>query len=249
MIRCLIIDDEPLALQQLASYVKNVPFLQLEASCLSAVEARGIIDAQPVDAVFIDINMPDVNGLDFVRSLPEPPLVVFTTAYSQYAVEGFKVDAVDYLLKPFGQDEFYRAALRLKQRHELMTALVPAPAVTATLPAVPAEPAADTLFLKADHRVLQVHVADICYIMGMSEYLKIFLDGQKPIVALLSMKRIEQWLPAQQFMRIHRSYIINLKKIREVGRSRVLINDDTYLPIGDNYREQFAAYINARFLH
>ena len=97
--------------------------------------------------------------------------------------------------------------------------------------------------------MLQVHVADICYIMGMSEYLKIFLDGQKPIVALLSMKRIEQWLPAQQFMRIHRSYIINLKKIREVGRSRVLINDDTYLPIGDNYREQFAAYINARFLH
>ena len=119
MIKTLVIDDEPLALQQLAAYVRKIPFLDLVAECQSAIEARDIINNERIDAIFVDINMPDMNGMDFVRSLAAPPLVVFTTAYSEYAVDGFKVDAVDYLLKPFGLDDFKRAAMRVKHRFEL----------------------------------------------------------------------------------------------------------------------------------
>lgn len=256
MIKCLAIDDEPLALQQLASYVRSVPFLQLEGTCLSALEAREMINSRRIDAIFIDINMPDISGVDFVRSLAAPPMVVFTTAYTDYAMEGYRLNAVDYLLKPFGLDEFSRAAMKLKRIYDLqMQALHTAqPGPCAQDGAVAqaaqdaAQPPADTLFLKTDHRVVQVCVADIKYVEGMSEYLKVYVEGQRPIVVLLSMKRIEERLPAQMFMRIHRSYIVNLKKIQEVNKNRVIIDADTYLPIGDNFRERISAYVSARYL-
>ena len=179
--------------------------------------------------------MPDLNGLDFVKSLAVPPLVVFTTAYSEYAVEGFKVNAVDYLLKPFGLDDFRRAANRLQERLSVS-------------PALPEEPEDDTIFVKTDYRVVKLAVSDIRYVEGMSEYLKIHLESQpKPVVTLLSMKKMEEFLPPY-FMRIHRSYIINLKKIQEVNKNRVIMDADTYLPIGDNYREEFNEYLNQKFL-
>ena len=235
MIRVLAIDDEPLALQQLVAYIRKIPFLELVAECQSALEAKDILNRESVDAVFCDINMPDLNGMDFVKSLSVPPLIVFTTAYSEYAVEGFKVDAVDYLLKPFGLDEFRRAANRLKDRLSL-----PAAASKET-------PEDDTIFVKTDYRVVKLAVSDIRYIEGMSEYLKIYLEGQKPVITLLSMKKMEEYLPPH-FMRIHRSYIINLKKIQEVNKNRVILDADTYLPIGDNYREAFNNYLNTKFL-
>ena len=243
MIKVLAIDDEPLALQQLVSYIQKVAFLQLVGQCQSALEAKEFLNREPVDAVFCDINMPDLNGMDFVKSLAAPPLIVFTTAYSEYAVEGFKVNAVDYLLKPFGLDDFRRAANRLKERLETSPVAVP----VAEMPQSNAEED-DTIFIKTDYKVVKIAISDIRYIEGMSEYLKIHLEGQpKPLVTLLSMKKMEEFLPPT-FMRIHRSYIINLTKIQEVNKNRVIMDSETYLPIGDLYKETFQNYLNTKFL-
>jgi DNA-binding LytR/AlgR family response regulator len=232
MITCLAIDDEPLALQQLVAYINKVPFLKLAAQCQSAMEARAFLEHDTVDAIFCDINMPDLNGMDFVKSLAAPPLVVFTTAYSEYAVEGFRVNAVDYLLKPFGLQDFQRAANRLKER----------------LSESAVADSDNTLFLKTDYRIVKVSIPDIRYIEAMSEYLKVWIQGEaKPIITLLSMKKMEERLP-DYFMRIHRSYIINLTMIQEVNKNRVIMDADTYLPIGDMYKDAFQAYLDTKFL-
>ena len=237
MIKCLVIDDEPLALQQLASYVEKIPYFTLVAQCHGAVEAREIIDRERVDAIFVDINMPDINGMDFVKQLSAPPIVVFTTAYSEYAVDGYKVDAVDYLLKPFGLDDFKRAAAKVKKRYELENN------------AAAQQPADDddSIFLKTEHRVIRANIADIRYVEGMSEYLKIYIEGQRPIIMLLSMKKLEERLPSY-FMRIHRSYIVNMKKVSEVSKSRVAIDADTVLPVGDIYKDALMQYLSDRSL-
>ena len=238
MIRCMAIDDEPLALQQIATYIGKVPFLELTAQCQSAVEARQFLENDTVDAIFCDINMPDLNGMDFVKSLTTPPLIVFTTAYAEYAVEGFKVAAVDYLLKPFGLQDFQRAANRLQERL--------APRTSHLAPRTSENDA--VVFLKSDYRIIKVAINDIRYIESMSEYLKVHLrNEQKPITTLLSMKKIEERLP-HNFMRIHRSYIVNLDDIREVNKNRVILDADTYLPIGDIYRENFQQYLDTKFL-
>ncbi len=247
MIRVLAIDDEPLALQQIVAYIKKVPFLELAAQCQSALEARKFLENDTVDAIFCDINMPDLNGMDFVKSLTVPPLVVFTTAYSEYAVEGFRVNAVDYLLKPFGLQDFQRAANRLKERLELPTATAQVLAGQ-VVGSSDAPMSSDVLFLKTDYRIVKVNISDIRYIEGMSEYLKVWLDTDaKPIITLLSMKKMEERLPAN-FMRIHRSYIINLNKIEEVNKNRIILDKDTYLPIGDLYKEAFQRYLDTKFL-
>ena len=247
MIRVLAIDDEPLALQQLTTYIGKVPFLELAGQCQSATEAREILNNEIVDAIFCDINMPDLNGMDFVQSLATPPLVVFTTAYSEYAVEGFKINAVDYLLKPFGLDDFRRAANRLKERIEAVPQ-TSAPTPTTSHPSPIPSDDDDSIFVKTDYKVIKIAISDIRYVEAMSEYLKIHLDSQpKPIITLLSMKKMEERLP-DYFMRIHRSYIINLKQIQEVNKNRVIMDADTYLPIGDNYRDAFNDYLNKKFL-
>ncbi len=250
MIRVLAIDDEPLALQQLTTYIGKVPFLELAGQCQSAAEAREILNNEIVDAIFCDINMPDLNGMDFVKSLATPPLVVFTTAYSEYAVEGFKINAVDYLLKPFGLDDFRRAANRLKERLETTLPQgegASARIVNSQFSTVNSDDD-DSIFVKTDYKVIKIAISDIRYVEAMSEYLKIHLDSQpKPIITLLSMKKMEERLP-DYFMRIHRSYIINLKQIQEVNKNRVIMDADTYLPIGDNYRDAFNDYLNKKFL-
>ena len=271
-IRCLAIDDEPLALQQLVAYINKVPFLELAAQCQSAIEAREFLERDTVDAIFCDINMPDLSGMDFVKSLVVPPLVVFTTAYSEYAVEGFRVNAVDYLLKPFGLQDFQRAANRIKERLQTQqpqqTHPQPLPVgrggdTSATCMGVQgnfsppsqggagggsAGSASDIIFLKSDSRIVKVSIGDIRYVEGMSEYLKVWLEGQpKPIITLLSMKKMEERLP-DNFMRIHRSFIVNLNKIQEVNKNRVIMDDETYLPIGDLYKEAFQAYLDTKYL-
>ena len=251
MIRCLAIDDEPLALQQIVAYIGKVPFLELAAQCQSALEARQFLEQDTVDAIFCDINMPDLNGMDFIKSLTVPPLVVFTTAYSEYAVEGFRVNAVDYLLKPFGLQDFQRAANRLKER------LTPSPLSPQTSAITPQTSSLipqtsslkdDTIFLKTEYRIVKVSISDIRYVEAMSEYLKVYLQGEaKPIVTLLSMKKMEERLP-DNFMRIHRSYIVNLNMIQEVNKNRVIMDADTYLPIGDMYKDTFQQYLDTKFL-
>ena len=240
MIRCLAIDDEPLALQQLVAYINKVPFLELAAQCQSALEARKFLESDTVDAIFCDINMPDLNGMDFVKSLVSPPLVVFTTAYSEYAVEGFKVNAVDYLLKPFGLQDFQRAANRVLERWEMKS--------PSSFHVPLSSPKEETLYLKTDYRVVKVTVDDIRYIEGMSEYLKVWVEGEaKPIITLLAMKKLEERLPAH-FMRIHRSYIVNLNKIQEVNKNRVILDAQTNLPVGELYKEAFQNYLQSRFI-
>ena len=193
--------------------------------------------------------MPDLNGMDFVKSLAVPPLVVFTTAYSEYAVEGFRVNAVDYLLKPFGLQDFQRAANRIKLRMESAEfATAPQESSAAVANSALCTLSSDILFLKTDYRIVKVCIPDIRYIEAMSEYLKVWIEGEpKPIITLLSMKKIEERLP-DYFMRIHRSYIINLNKIQEVNKNRVIMDQDTYLPIGDLYKDSFQTYLNTRFL-
>ena len=237
MINCIAVDDEPLALKQLEIYISQVPFLDFKGGCRCAAEAMKYIREDIVDAIFLDINMPDINGIDFVKTLVTPPIIVFTTAYADYAVEGFKVNAVDYLLKPFGLDEFRRAAEKVRVQYEQREG---------NSTAVADED--DSLFFKTDYKIVRVNVSSISCIEGMSEYLKLHMDGNvDPLVILLSMKKLEGRLPSY-FMRVHKSYIINLRKIREVARGRVLMEDGTLIPVGDMYKEAFQAYLDSKFL-
>ena len=244
MIRCLIIDDEPLAVAQLERYVERVPFLESVRSCSCAADAVEFLATESVDAMFVDINMPDINGIQLVRSLANPPMVVFTTAYSEYAVEGFKVDAVDYLLKPISFEDFLKAAQKLNELYslrELQQRGVGQPAPDTSCP--------DSIFVKSDYRILRVPIDSIRYIESMSEYVRIFVEGQaKPIVCLLSMKKVEDCLPRNSFMRVHRSYIVNLDKIQEVSKMRIVYDDDVYVPIGEMYKDNFFDYIDKRFI-
>ena len=239
MIRCIIIDDEPLALQQMEAFLKKIPYMEAVASCQSAIEARELLETEKVDALFCDINLPELNGLDFVKSLENPPMVVFTTAYSEYAVKGFELNAVDYLLKPFGLDEMRRATDKLKEIYDSRRALQEVSQIDED----------DAIFLKTEYKIVRINIGHISYVEAMSEYLRIYLeDASRPIIVLLSMKKMEERLAKYSFMRVHRSYIINLKKIKEVSKNRILIAEDIEIPIGDSYRDQFNAYINSKFL-
>lgn len=246
MIRCIAIDDEPLALQQIAAYIKKVPFLELAAQCQSAIEARQFLEQDTADAIFCDINMPDLSGMDFVRQLVAPPLIVFTTAYAEYAIEGFRVNAVDYLLKPFGLQDFQRAALKVKEQYDLRHAAEAVPA--ASTPVERQDKTDDTIFVKTDSRTLRISISDIRYVEAMSEYLKLHLESQpRPVITYLSMKKMEEFLPST-FMRIHRSYIVNLDRVVEVNKNRVIMGPDEYLPLGDSYRDSFNDYLNSHTL-
>ena len=238
MIRCIAIDDEPLALRQLVSYLEKVPYFTVVGSCHSAMEAARMLDETEPDVLFVDINMPDLNGLDFVRSLHQHPLIVFTTAYSEYAVEGYKVDAVDYLLKPFGMADVMAAAERVKRQYELLHADNVSPV-----------DADEAIFLKTDSKVQRVLVSDIVSIEGMGEYLRIHIAGQqKPAVVLMSLKKIEERLAERRFMRVHKSFIINLAHIKEITRTRVQMDDGQDIPLGESYRSALTDYIAGRFL-
>lgn len=242
MIRCIAIDDEPLALAQLVGYIQKVPYLELVARCRDAQEAMEALQAHDVDLMFVDINMPDLNGLDFVRSLTHAPKVIFTTAYSEYAIEGYKVDAVDYLLKPFGQRDLEaaadRARLRVEQEQEAQ-GFVPQ-----TSDSVIIQDGA--FFVKNDYRITRVRLDDIKYVESMGEYVRIFIESQsRPVMPLLSMRRIEEVLPPDRFMRVHRSFLVNLSKVEEISRLHITFGE-TSIPIGDSYKQRFLDYINAR---
>lgn len=239
MIKCIIVDDEPLAVAQLEKYVERVPFLECVGACSSAAEAMELLSAGSVDVMFVDINMPDINGVQLVRSLAHPPMVVFTTAYSEYAIDGFKLDAVDYLLKPIGFDDFLKAANKVHRCYAMNSAASEQSEGVCH----------DCLYVKSDYRMLRVPVGSIKYIESMSEYVRIFVeDNPKPIVSLLSMKKIEESLPAADFMRVHRSYLINLNKVKEVSKMRIVYEGGIYVPIGEMYKDKFFEYVDKRFV-
>ncbi|MBQ2393982.1 MAG: response regulator transcription factor [Alistipes sp.] len=259
MLKCLIIDDEPLALRQLAAYIAKIPYLELVASCNNALKAQLVVATEPIDLIFVDINMPDLNGVDFVRSMTHNrPMIVFTTAYSEYAVEGFRLDAVDYLLKPFSLLDFSRAAAKAYSLYELRRLQqhpTPAPVPTEPTPAPVEEPAPPTeeepkeepketeyISVKADYKTVLVKLQEIVYIESEGEYVRIHLADGRRITTLYRIKNMEAQLPTERFMRIHRSYIVNLQAITGYVRGRVYLGEKVDLPIGENYREAFQAY-------
>lgn len=250
-IEVLTIDDEPLALQQLEAYIRKIPFFHLLASCLSAKEAWEVMEKHTVDVMFCDINMPDINGLDFVRSLDTPPFVVFTTAYSEYAIEGYQANALDYLLKPFSLEEFQRVASKVKKAYDIThkatdTQQQEASETTNAESATTRLDENDDFFVHTEYKMVRIPVSDIVYVEGMSEYLKIHTrNGQKPVVILQSMKTLEDRLP-KTFMRIHRSFLINSHCIMEMNKTRVYLGNDISLPLGDMYRDKLIKYVNDR---
>ena len=244
MLKCIAIDDEPLALRQLKSYIEKIPYLELTATCNNALEAQQFLAAQHVDLIFVDINMPDLSGVEFVRSLVDRPMVIFTTAYSEYAVEGFKLDAVDYLLKPFSFADFSRSAGKANSLYELrhnQRAGVPA----ATPEALPKDK--EYISVKADYKVSLVKISDIVYLESEGEYVRMHLADGTTITTLFRLKNMEAALPSDMFMRVHRSYIVNLRCIKGYVRGRVFLSDTEYVPIGENYKESFQHYIDSNF--
>jgi DNA-binding LytR/AlgR family response regulator len=237
MIRCIAIDDEPLALTQIAGYIKKTPFLELVGQYESALKAINILENSPVDLMFVDINMPDLSGMDFVKTLENPPRIVFVTAYSEYALEGFRVDAIDYLLKPISYVDFLKSANKVKSWFDINKQK-----------SVEVRSNKDFLFIKSDYKLLRINFADIKYIEGMSEYIRIHLANSKPVMTLLSMKSIEEILPPDRFMRVHRSYIVNLTKISVIERNRIIFDGNVYIPVSEQYKKNFQSYIDKNFL-
>ena len=244
MLKCIAIDDEPLALRQLKSYIEKIPYLELTATCNNALEAQQLLASQHVDLIFVDINMPDLSGVEFVRSLVDRPMVIFTTAYSEYAVEGFKLDAVDYLLKPFSFADFSRSAGKANSLYELrhnQRAGEP----EATPEALPKDK--EYISVKADYKVSLVKISDIVHLEREGEYVRMHLADGTTITTLFRLKNMEAALPSDMFMRVHRSYIVNLRCIKGYVRGRVFLSDTEYVPIGENYKESFQHYIESNF--
>jgi two-component system, LytTR family, response regulator LytT len=237
-IPCIAIDDEPLAVKKISAYIQKTPFLELVAECRSAFEAMSILEHHKIRLIFIDINMPDMNGLEFVKSLTDKPYIVFTTAYSEYAVEGFQVDAADYLLKPITYSSFLKAANKVKNLIEL-TSNNQKESVNTT---------ASHLFVKSDYKLIRIELDDIRYIEGQHEYIKIFLTTRKPVMTHLSMKAIGELLPSDQFMRVHRSFIVNLKKVSVIDRNRIVFDGKVYIPVSEQYKGKFQEYIDGNFV-
>ena len=242
MIRCIAIDDEPLALRQIKSYIERLPQLELCASCSSAIEAQKALQDNSVDLIFADINMPDMSGIDFVRSLQTPTMVIFTTAYSEYAIEGFRLDAVDYLLKPFSFTDFERAVGKAVSLFELKQLRDNQQDSTDTTPAAESD-SNDSISIKADYKVSLVRYSDIIFIESVGEYVRLHLTNASPITTLFRLKNMETALPSDRFMRVHRSYIVNLEHIAAYARGRVYLDNEEYVPISGNYRDTFREYL------
>ena len=236
-IACIAIDDEPLAVKKISAYIQKTPFLELVAECRSAFEAMEIINSRTIQLLFIDINMPDLNGMEFVKSLAEKPCVVFTTAYSEYAVEGFQIDATDYLLKPITYSSFLKAANKVKNLIDL----------TANSQKESMRTTASHLFVKSDYKLIRIGLDEIQYIESQHEYIKIHLINSAPVMTQLSLKTIEEQLPCARFMRVHRSYIVNLTRISVIERNRIVFDGKIYIPVSDQYKEKFQAYIDGNF--
>ena len=233
-ITCVIVDDEPMALKLVESYVKKTPFLDLKKKCSSAIEALEFIKEVPVDLLFLDIQMPDLTGLEFSKMLPKETRVIFTTAFDQYALEGFKVEALDYLLKPFDYAEFLSAANKasiwfsmVKGKQESIVSKEK-----------------EFLFVKSEYKQLRIKLADVLYFEGLKDYIKIYLkDEPKPILTLMSLKSIEEELSNTQFLRVHRSFIVSLKNVEVIERSQIVINKQR-ITVSEQYKPKFLEFVN-----
>ncbi|NRR92839.1 response regulator transcription factor [Winogradskyella undariae] len=238
-ITCVIVDDEPMALNLVESYVEKTPFLDFKKKCSSAIEAMEYIKTNPVDLVFLDIQMPDLTGLEFSKMLPKETRVIFTTAFDHYALEGFKVEAIDYLLKPFDYAEFLAAANKANAWFEL---------VKGQKQSIVSEEK-EFLFVKSEYKQLRIKLADVLYFEGLKDYIKIWIkDNPKPILTLMSLKSLEEELPSTQFMRVHRSFIVSLNNINVIERSQIIINEQR-ITVSEHYKPKFLEFINNNSLN
>ena len=241
-ITCVIVDDEPMALNLVESYVEKTPFLDFKKKCSSAVEAMEFIKSNPVDLLFLDIQMPDLTGIEFSRMLPKETRVIFTTAFDQYALEGFKVEALDYLLKPFDYAEFLTAATKARTWFELVKGKQNGG------PQSMVSEEKEFLFVKSEYKQLRIKLADVLYFEGLKDYIKIWVKGNpKAILTLMSLKSLEAELPQTQFMRVHRSYIVSLKNIDVIERSQIIINKQR-ITVSEQYKSKFLAFVNKNSL-
>lgn len=252
MIQTLVVDDEPLAQNLVALYVSQTPFLELCGRCSNAKEAYERISEGDVDLVFLDVQMPGMSGLTLMKSMPDDPAlrpkVIFTTAFSEYAIEGFKLDAVDYLLKPFDFDEFLKSAVKAQRQIELERQ-----AYTNTTSTAEEEitPTGDNyFFVKSEYKLVRIDIPKIIYIEGLKDYIKIYLEGEnKPVLTLQSLKAVEKRLSSPDYIRVHRSFIVNISYIKGVDRSGIImssLSSPTTIPIGDGYRASFMQKIESK---
>jgi len=236
---CFIIDDEPLALSLVESYVNKTPFLKLTGKFSSAIACSIQINETPPDVLFLDIQMAELTGIDFARIIPEKTRVIFTTAFQQYALESYKVDALDYLLKPFSYPEFLAAANKALKWYQLKE--------KASIGKKDNTP--DCIYVKSDYRLIQIQLKKILYIEGLKDYLKIYLSGEEqPIISHITMRTMEEMLPEQHFLRVHRSFIVQTDKIKIVERNRIIFGK-THIPVSDSYREKFQNFLNNKTLN
>ncbi|HEY0666814.1 MAG TPA: response regulator transcription factor [Sphingobacteriaceae bacterium] len=240
MIRCLVVDDEPLALDILIDYIRKVPSLELVKATTNPIEALTIVQQDNIDLVFLDVQMPELTGIQFLKIINGRCQVILTTAYPQYALEGYDLDVVDYLLKPIAFDRFYKAVHKVLQTNQPQTAAAAAP------DAVPLPVASnnDFIFVKTEHKIQKIYLDDILYIEGLKDYISIFTPTER-VITLQNMKKMEEVLPAGRFIRVHKSYIISLDKIESIERSRIFIGNKI-IPIGDTYRDYFFKLIETR---
>ena len=250
MLNCIAVDDEPLALGLVSVFIEKTPFLNLIGKYSSAVEALQGLHTLQVDLIFLDIQMPDLTGIELARILSQSqqngvgPRIIFTTAFNNFALEGYKVDALDYLLKPFNYEEFLRAATKAKGYFELVNRPTPAPVAAPTPASLPTEPEEDSLFLKVEYQLVRVAFNDILYIEGLKDYVKVHLQSStKPILSLTSLKALEDKLPSRRFMRVHRSFIISLEKISSLTRNSIQIGNTT-IPVSEQYKDTLNQFVS-----
>ncbi|MEJ8755482.1 response regulator transcription factor [Pontibacter sp. H259] len=238
IIRCIAVDDEPLALDILESYISKLPYLQLVKTCSSATEAMQVLQEEQVDLMFLDIEMPELTGIQFLNILKHQPLVIFTTAYPEYAMEGFNHDAVDYLLKPIPFDRFLKAVTKAQERMQQRN---PKQAEQTIVNHAAPAPEQEFMFVKADYKTIRVDFKDILWIEGLKDYVIIQTKDQK-IITLLSMNKMMEKLPESKFLRVHRSFIVSLQKIDSIEKSRIRIGQKE-IPIGEVYKDQFLKWV------
>jgi DNA-binding LytR/AlgR family response regulator len=236
-LRCIIVDDEPLALDILTEYVKRTPELELAARCSGSVEALEVVKHEAVDVAFLDIQMPGMSGLELSKSVGNQTRVIFTTAFPQYALEGFKVDALDYLLKPVSFEEFSRAVARAEEWFAMKRV-----AVSGSGDKVP-----NNLIVKSGYKQYIIPVGTIVYIEGIRDYIRINTDDGGSIQTLMNLKTAEELLPADRFVRVHRSYIVNIDKVVKIERAHIVFGD-TLVPVSDTYKGQFFKFLASRSL-
>lgn len=244
IINCIAVDDEPLALGLVCAFIEQTPFLNLIGRYSSAVEALVGLQDQKVDLIFLDIQMPNLNGMELARVLDSrgvnKPRIIFTTAYNQFAIEGYRVDALDYLLKPFNYEEFLHASNKALSYFELVNRSNNAATTTAAEPAEEEE----YLFLKIEYQLVRIALNEIMYIEGLKDYVKIYLqDKEKPLLSLTSLKALEEKLPSKRFMRVHRSFIVSLNKINSITRNALQIGK-VNITVGDQYKEAFGVFLS-----